>query len=872
MSWRDFFRLGRGRDGKPGRDAQIDSELRFHIDALTEENIAAGMNPAEARRQAQLEFGGREQIKEEVRDVYRVQLLDSATMNLKAALRFLRKSPSFSIAVILTLALGIGANSAVFSAIDAILLKSLPFPDGDQLVQIGQSSRTVKTPQTAVAPVRLEDWNRMNTTFQAMTGYYTEPESETTGELPEKVSRALVAPRFLQVWGIAPALGRDFTYEEHLESGPSAVIISDRYWRNRFGADPQILSRKLRLGTESHSIVGVMPASFRFPERDVDLWSPIPVDGKYSQLREATWYFVIGRMKPGVTVEQARANLATVQAQLGQQFPKPDRDLEVLVDPLKEATVGGVRKSLWILFGSVSLLLLIACTNIVSLLLARATQRQHEIAVRYSLGASRGAIVAQLLTESFVLALAGAALGLLVARGAASIFRSLASNLPRVEEIHLDVRVVLYALACSVIVTLLCGLFPALRGTKLGLSGSLAQSSRTQVSGRNKLQWLLVGVQVALAVTLLAGAGLLLRSFEALGRVSPGFEIGHVLTLHVSGSWGETAQMKGLGQRIDRILDTIRSVPGVENAATAATLPGVPGQFSTDIKFQEGEQDPNHKIVAESRFVSHAYFNTMKIPTLAGDGCRENYDALQMIVNRSFADTYLQGQTGIGKHIEVLGNSFLKSGEIRGVVADARELGLNRAPAPTVYWCWNAPMPDPYYLVRTVGSDPMTMAQTMRQKIREIEPGRSVFDITPLSDHLDDAFAENRMRTVLLAFFAATAISLACVGLYGTLSYSLTLRRREVGLRLALGAARGEILKRVLLEGAGVAALGCVAGCLLALAFARTLAGMLYGVTPYDPVTLATVIGVVMVVALVASLIPAVRASHVEPMQVLREE
>jgi putative ABC transport system permease protein len=870
MSWRDLFGLGHG--DRPVRESQIDSELRFHIDALTEENIAAGMNPLEARRQAQLEFGGREQIKEELRDVYRVQILDAVSTNLKAAFRFLRKSPSFSIAVILTLALGIGANSAVFSAIDAILLRPLPFPEGDQLVRISQLRRNVKTPQTFVAPIRLEEWNRMNTTFQAMTGYYSQPESETTGELPEKVTRAFVAPRFLQVWGVPPAIGRDFTDQEEHVGGPSAVIISDRYWRNRFGADPQILSRKIRLGSESDAIVGVMPASFHFPERDVDLWSPVPVDAKIAQRRDATWYPVVGRKKPGVTIEQARANLATVQAQLGQQFPKPDGEIEVLVDPLKETTVAGVRQSLWILFGSVSLLLLIACTNIVSLLLARATQRQHEIAVRYSLGASRGAIVAQLSTESFVLALAGGTLGLLVAWAAADIFRALAANLPRIEEIHLDTRVVLYTLACSVVATLLCGLFPALRGTKRGLSGSLAQSSRTQVSGRNRLQWILVGVQVALAVTLLAGAGLLLRSFAALGRVSPGFEFAHVLTLHISGSWGETGNMQGLTQRIERILDTLRTVPGVENTATAATLPGVPGEFTTDVKFQEGEQDPNHKIVAESRFVSRGYFDTMKIPIVAGEGCGESYETKYVVVNRSFADTYLAGRTGVGKHIEVLGNSFLKPGEIRGVAADARELGLNRAPAPTVYWCYDAPRPDPYYLVRTKSDEPMTLAETLRQKIHEIEPGRSVFDITPLSDHLDDAFAENRMRTVLLAFFAATAISLACVGLYGTLSYSLTLRRREVGLRLALGAARGEILKRVLFEGAGVAALGCVAGCLLALAFARTLAGMLYGVTPYDPLTLLAVVCVMLAVAFVASLIPAVRASHVEPMQVLREE
>jgi putative ABC transport system permease protein len=590
MSWRDFFGFKGGSAKKPAREAQLDSELRFHIDALTEENIAAGMSATEARRQAQLEFGGREQIKEELRDVHRVQILDAASTNLKAAFRFLRKSPSFSIAVILTLALGIGANSAVFSAIDAILLRPLPFPEGDQLVKIAQSNRSAKTPQTSVAPVRLEDWNRMNTTFQAMTGYYTESASETTGELPEKVTQALVSPRFLQVWGVAPALGRDFADQEEHVGGPDVVIISDRYWRNRFGADPQILGRKVRFGKESSSIVGVMPASFHFPERDVDIWSPIPVDAKIAQLREATWYFVIGRMKHGVTVEQARANLATVQAQLGQQFPKPDADLDVLVNPLKETTVGEVRKSLWILFGAVTLLLLIACTNIVSLLLARATQRRHEIAVRYSLGASRGAIVAQLLTESFVLAVAGAILGLLVAWGAADIFRALAANLPRIEEIHLDLRVVLYALACSVLVTLLCGLFPALSGTKRGLSGSLAQSSRTQVSGRNKLQWLLVGVQVALAVTLLAGAGLLLRSFEELGRVSPGFEFGHILTLHISASWGESADIRGLAQRIDRILDTIRATPGVEGVATSATLPGVPGEFPVGMKFRKANR------------------------------------------------------------------------------------------------------------------------------------------------------------------------------------------------------------------------------------------------------------------------------------------
>jgi putative ABC transport system permease protein len=862
--WNSLFRKGQA-------DAQLDSELRFHIEELTNTNIAAGMPPGEARRQALLEFGGPEQLKEELRDIYRVRIIDCTLCNLKSAFRFIRKSPSFSIAVILTLALVIGANSAVFSAIDAILLRALTFPNGDQLMVISQVNPKLKSPSSFVAPVRVEDWNRMNSTFQAITGYYADDASESSGPLPEKVTWGLVAPRFLQVWGVAPALGRDFSPEEERYGGPSAVLISDRYWRQRFGANPDILGKKLRIGGIAPEVIAVMPASFLFPIRDVDVWSPVQLGAPYTESRDDTWYRVVGRIKADVSVTQAQADLATVQAQLGKAFPKSDGDLAVSIEPLKEATVGGVRKSLWILFGSVTLLLLIACTNIVALLLARAAQRQHEISVRFSIGASRGAIVAQLLTEAFVLALSGAVLGLIVARGAADVFGALAGNLPRVDEIRLDARVVLYSLASSVVVTLLCGLFPAIRGTRGGLSGSLAQASRTQVSGRNPLQWLLVGVQVALAVTLLAGAGLLLRSFQALGRVSPGFESSHILTLHISASWGETADMQGLMQRIDRILETLRSIPGVEATATSGTLPGVPNEYQTELQLLEGEQNPERKIVAESRFVSPGYFDTMKIPLLSGETCREDLHSINILVNRSFVNAYLTGGAAPGRHLKSLGSSFLPQGEIKGIVGDARESGMNHEPGPTVYWCISSPDPDPHYLVRTSGA-PMTMAQTLREKIHEIEPSRSVFDITPLAEHLDDAFAENRLRTVLLAFFAGTAVALACVGLYGTLNYSVSVRRREVGLRLALGAERGQILKRFLLEGLGVSLVGCVAGWGLATAFGRTLSGMLYGVSPTDGVTLAGVVSLVLIVAGLASLVPAVRASRVEPMQVLREE
>ena len=868
FGWKSLFH-------KRALDAQLDSELRFHIEKLVNDYMAQGLAREEARRQAVLEFGGREQIKEELRDVHRFSFVETMMANLKSAFRFIRKSPSFSLAVILTLALGIGANSAVFSAIDAILLRPLPFPNGDQLMELRQYNPKTKSPRTRLAPVRLEDWNRMNSTFQAITGYYTEDNSETSGPLPEKVTQAFVTPRFLQVWGISPALGRDFTAEEEHFGGPNAILISDRFWRRRFAADPNALGKKLRINGYSSSIVGIMPASFLFPDRDVDLWSAVPPDAPIAQNREWTWYLAIGRLKPGVTIEQARANLATVQKQLGSAFPKTDADLTVGIEPLKEKTIGGVRRSLWILFGSVSVLLLIACTNIIALLLARAAQRQHEISVRFSLGGTRTAIVTQLVTEVFVLALAGAAFGLLVANAASKVFRSLAANLPRVEEIHLDARIVAYSLVCSVVVTLLCGLFPAIRGTRNNMSRSLAQASRTQVSARNPLPWLLVGVQVALAVTLLAGAGLLLRSFQALGRVSPGFDPSHVLTFHVSASYGETSDWKGLTQRVDRTIDSLGNMPGVETAATAAALPGVPSHYQLELKFAEGQADPERKIIAESRFVSPGYFATMQIPLLSGELCRKTPDSLKSInvlVNRSFLNTYLAESTAVGRHLqEVPSSTFLPPGEIQGIVGDAREAGLDHEPGPTVYWCTSAADPDPFYLVRTA-TEPMAMVKALRQRIHEIEPDRSVFEITPLEEHLSEAFAENRLRTILLAFFAATAVSLACLGLYGTLSYSVNVRRREVGLRLALGAVRGQIVKQFLLQGLGVSLLGCGAGCVLAAMFGRVLSGMLYGVTSSDVATMSGVVLLVLVVGAIASLAPAIRAARVEPMNVLRDE
>ena len=852
-------------------DSQLDSELRFHIDQLTAENIAAGMPPDEARRQAILAFGGREQIKEDLRDVYRIGILDTTLANLKSAIRFIRRAPSFSVAVILTLALGIGANSAVFSAIDAVLLRPLPFPDADQLMSVAQHYPKGGNPVTVVAPVRLEDWSRLTSTFHALNGYYTEDVSETTGSLPEKVTRAWIYPHFFEVWSVPPALGREFTSAEESLNGPAAVIISDRFWRRRFAADPNIIGKSLRLDAGLFPIIGVMPPSFLFPNRDVDLWSPVPTGLPFAQKRTLTWFTVVGRLKPGMTLAQARADLAAVQAQLGRQFPETDSGLTVGIQPLKETTIGESRRSLWLLFASVSLLLLIACTNIVTLLLSRSAQRSHEISVRFSLGAPRSMLIGQLLTETFLLALLGSAMGLLLAAASARIFRSLAADLPRVEEIHLDLRIVLYALGCSLLVTFLCGLIPALSGTRRSLSSTLAHNSRSQVSGRNPLQWTLVGVQVALAVALLAGAGLLLRSFQQLGQVNTGFESSHILTFQLSSNFGETNDMKKLRQFTDHVLETLRITPGPENAAISVGVPGNPFRYQTELKLVEGRAETEPKIVTENRFVSASYFATLGIPMLSGELCRETEGPPTVVVNRFFAETYFNGSSAIGHHLKAENLGYSGPAAIVGISADARESGLDHAPVPTVYWCAPTAQPGTYFLVRTRNA-PMSMAETIRRRIHETEPMRSVFDVAPLEQHFSDALAENRLRTVLLTFFATTAIALAAIGLYGTLSYSISLRRREVGLRLALGAERRQIFEQFLAKALAVCLIGCIAGSALAAAGSRLIASMLYGVSPSDALTFSSVFFAVLLIAALASFLPAFRASRLDPMQVLRYE
>lgn len=789
------------------------------------------------------------------------------------AARRLARTPRFTIAVVATLAVGIGINAAVFSAIDVVLLRPLSFPDADRLVHLSQSIGV--TEETPIAPARLEDWRERSSTFDAMTGYYVEDVSDTMTAFPERIRRAWVAPGFVETFRVPPLLGRGFTPDEHRAGGPQAAIISARYWRLRFGGAPDVIGKTVRLDDESFPVVGVMPESFLFPDRSADIWLPVAIDRGPALTRTSTWYVGVGRLAQGVTIEQARSDLALVQARLAEQYPETDADIGARVEPLKDRIVGGAGGSLWMLYGAVSVLLLIACANISALLLSRVAQREHEMGIRHALGAERFAVARELISESAVLAFAGAAVGLFVGAAAVAVFRTIAVGLPRMDELSIDPGLVVYAAISAAAVALLCGTLPALRGSRPIVD--LARTGRTQLSSGHRVQWLLVGAQVALSITLAIAATTLLRSFAQLSRVDPGFDAENVLAFRISADFAETADYDRLVQRINVSLDEIGALPGIESIAVSNSLPGTPGRWDEEYTLLGGGGGGDEPISALAAYVSPSYFDTMRIPLVSGEMCRRAPDAafyrepvpVEAVVNRSFAERYFPGRSIVG--LELRESMFGPVRRVVGVVENARENGIHAPAAPALYTCFGAPNPMPWFLARVDG-DAAGIVGAIRQKVREIEPLRSVYDVAPLDDLIGGVYAEERLRTFLVASFAAAALALVCLGIYATLSYVVSVGRREIGLRIALGASRTKVVSRLISRTMTVVAVASVAGLALALALTGTLSGMIHGVSASDPVTFVAVIVVVSVFAAVAAWMPAVRAARLDPMLALRDE
>jgi putative ABC transport system permease protein len=789
--------------------------------------------------------------------------------------RSLLKRPAFFLAVVFTLTLGIGANSAIFSVIDTVLLKPLPYPGGDRLMALFESNPRQKLPHENLAPVRIEEWNRTNQSFTAIAGAYTENIAETSGELPEMLISARVSPRFFSVLGTPPLIGRTFSPEEDLFNGPNGAVLSERLWRRRFGADPSVAGKTLRVGNYSYPVIGVMPDSVRFPASDVDFWVPAKLPPFVMRARDSRWESAVGRLKEGATMQSAQADLSALQSRLAAQFPATDANWSPLVEPLKEETVGGVRRSLWILFGAVSFVLLITCANVACLLLAQAHSREREIGVRFSLGARRGQVIRQLLLEAFTLAIPGCLLGLAMSFAATGVFRRAAVVLPRADEIHLDWRIVVFTLSLSLLTAVLFGLIPAVRSTRNEVAGMWAKTSRSQIGGRHHIQRMLVSAQVALAIILLVGSGLLIRSLSRLGQVSLGFDPEHVLAFRISASYGETNNRPQLAQRLNRTLETLQTIPGVTAAALfSGSLPGGGQPYLSQFNIAgQDTQSEGKKVFADEEVVTPDFFRLLGIQILSGNTCRINLDLKAQataLVSRSFADRYFPGESPIGHYVSEA--AYPAPIQIVGVSSDVRQHGYAHDPQPTVYWCGAAFFnPGPDFLLRSTG-DPLQLSESVRQRIHDMYPNRAVYDVQRLSDYVSSTLAERRFQIALLSSFAATALLLAAIGLYGVTSFLVSLRTREIGLRAALGATPARIFAEILREGVLMTAAGVAFGLAAALALTRYLASFLFGVGATDPITFVAVPLLLASVSALALWLPARRATHIDPMEALRQD
>lgn len=842
-------------------DADLQEELQTHLEMKS----SATGDPYASRRQ----FGNQALLLEDSRAAWRWPRIEAWLRDFRYALRIVGRQPAFAATIVLTLALGIGASSTIFALIDTVLIRPLPYPHPDRLVAVHETRLGDGATRTRVSPGRLEDWHRLNRTFDAISASYVDTLTETTGQLPERISGAFVSPRFFSVLSTPAALGRVFTPQEEQFGGPLAIVIGDGLWRRRFSADPGVLGRTLRLTDQSYTIVGVMPRTFQYPDPLTEVWAPKQAWPGLLQIREARFYAGVGRLKPGVTAERAQADMAAVQQRLGQQYPKTDSGWSVVVEPLKDQLVGKIRLALGLLVGSVSLLLLIACANVACLLLARLNSRAAEIAMRYSLGAGRAAIARQLFTEGLVYALAGGLLGMAAVFGGIGFLRKQLPDIPRIAELAVDPRMLALVVAVSVLAAVLFSLAPILQTFRRDLTGSLIGCGG-RVIGRQRLPRVLVSAQLAFATALLIVAGLFLQSLMRLQEAPLGFRPANVLTLRVAASFNE--QPDAAVQRHRRMLDALASVTAVSAVAMSTGLPGANPSWPREFTIA-GEPAPGGSVrFASWRVVSAGYFQTLGIPVLQGRTCRMNTDpdrAFETLVNRSFADRYFQGRDAIGRIILQAGDAA--SRKIVGVVGDAREDGLNKEPQPLIYACgylrfW----PDSDFLIQT--RNPAAIANAVREAIRVIDPSRPIYSVRPLTDALHGALAQTRFRTLLVTLFSMMALTLAAVGLYGVMSYMVSQRTREIGIRMALGARSGQIVGEILRSGCVLTGAGAAAGIALAAVASRLMTTLLYGIQPTDVTTYLSAAGVLFGVALLACLIPGRRATSIDPTQALREQ
>jgi putative ABC transport system permease protein len=802
---------------------------------------------------------------------------DDMFQDLRFGLRMLLKHPGFTSIAVLTLALGIGANTAIFSVVNAVLLRPLPFAEPERLLWVGGWSGADKG--QGVTPADFLDYREQSRSFAQLAASVSDsiPMNLSGGGEPERLKGGMVTANYLDVFGIAPALGRTFSTEEDQPGRDRVVALSHALWERRFGGDPAILNKTIMLDGLTVTVIGVMPPRFQYPA-GVEIWKPFgfpSAPGSPFRSREFHMLRPVARLKPGVTVAQAQADVGAIAARLQKLYPKTNAKQSLFLTPLQERVVGNVRLTLFALLGAVGCVLLIACANVANLLLARAASRQKEIAVRAALGASRARVMRQLLTESMALAVLGGAGGALLAKWGVGLLAPIsAASIPRADEIRVSAPVFGFTLAVSLLTGLLFGLAPAFQSSRVDLTDSLKESGRGAGGGgrkRRALNILVVG-ETALAAVLLIGAGLLVNSFVRLQQVRPGFDETNLLTAKIDLP-NPYAQPEKKTQFFEQLQRRVAALPGVEAVGLVTELPLA--HQSSDFQFKiEGRstQNPEQTIHADIRGVNHDYFRAMRIPLLKGRFFAEteaHENAKLAIISDVLARRFFAGEDPIGKSIR-LDLPGEPPFEIIGVVGDVRHRGLDGDLRQTVY-SPSLRLGFSNLVIRTT-NNPTSLAAAVRKEVAAIDPNQPVANIKTMEQWVSESVAEPRFRTLLLGVFSAVALLLALVGIYGVMSYAVTQRAHELGIRVALGARAGEVMKLVLGQGMKLAASGVAVGVLASFGLTRLIKGLLFGVDAADPLTFGSIALLLLSVALLSCYFPARRATKVDPIVALRQE
>ncbi|MBV9927383.1 MAG: ABC transporter permease [Acidobacteria bacterium] len=888
MRWWNFLRARlRALTGRESVIDDIDEELRLHVEMEAEENVARGMSPAEARRAARLSFGHFDSMRDAAYTVRGGGLMETFLQDVRYGARVLAKHKGFTAVAVLTLALGIGANTAIFSAVNDLLLRPLPYTDADRVVMLWEVTPEGRHMNTT-SRANFREWRAQGGSFESVAAFSDQRLALTGGGEPEEVSVQLATPELFKVLGVEPSLGRVLA-EDDARADSAGVVISHAFWKRRFGGDPGVIGKGLTLNGEPYTVVGVMPQGFQWHIRQrsgtgkpAEVWMVLqmPQPGAGGANERGRFLSVVARLKRGVSFEQADAELKTIHRRL-EQDSTYNKNYTAEVIPLREQLVGNVRPALWVLLGAVGLVLLIACANVANLLLSRVAAREREIALRTALGARRSRVIRQLLTESLLLSLLGSALGLLVAWwGIGALVRISPRDLVSLQNVGINTTVLLWTLGVTLLTSVLFGIAPALEATRVNLSDALKDGGKggdAQGSRSRRLRGALVVGEVALALMLLAGAGLLVKSFVQLRQINTGFETENVLTMVLPVPTTRYKEDPEFVAFFRQALERVRALPGVRSAGIVNYLP-LYGGLGSATGFDVGGQPaapPGMGPSTNVRVADSEYFKAMGIPLRRGRTFTdaENSEPRHVIlVSESFARRFFPGADPIGKRIKVYMSEDPAWAEIIGIVGDVRYDNLTAEAEPFAYY----PHPELVYstmtmVIRTAG-DPAEMAPAARREVAAIDADQPVSDVRTMTQVMAETVSRARFNTLLLAVFASLATLLSAIGIFGVMSYSVQLRTREIGLRMALGAQPGRVMMLVLRQGLLLTLFGIGAGLAGALVLTRLMSSLLYGVTASDPLTFAAIVVVLGAVSLIACYIPARRATRVDPLIALKYE